>query len=190
MGRQTHTERAGYRGIGKRCVVAASLLALLAVLGCDMNPIAVHADGPVPSDDATRESNGSSLVEADPYWGVARPNVLPLTTLSASAPEPGPGGGYLLRLNWFGWDPDGSIDHYEYRITEDGAVSDWVHTVSTDSVFIIGPEITLAWQMGVRAVDNEGEADPSPSKVTFLIPSDQGLDAPPILLFAGGARPN
>jgi hypothetical protein len=95
-----------------------------------------------------------------------------------------------LRLNWFGWDPDGSIDHYEYRITEDGVLSDWVHTVSTDTVMLIGPEITLAWQMGVRAVDNEGEADPSPAKVTFLIPDDQSRETSPALMFAGGARPN
>jgi hypothetical protein len=190
MGKRTYAKNAGSGCIAKRCAVAGSLLVLLAALGCSMNPVAAQKRELVPADDVTRESSGTSPIEADAYWGAPRPNVLPLTTLSASVPEPRPGGGYRFRLNWFGWDPDGSIDHYEYQITEDGVLSDWVYTVSTDSVMIIGPEVVLAWQLGVRAVDNEGEADPTPSKVTFLIPDEDDQEMSPVLIFAGGARAN
>jgi hypothetical protein len=108
----------------------------------------------------------------------ASPNEVPMTTLSYS-PDQADSTGFRFRLNWFGWDPDGWIDHFDIRTEVDFAQGEWVSVVSTDTVFILGPEVTVYWMFSVRAVDDRGAADPTPESVV-LTPDDwEIVDARP-----------
>ena len=116
------------------------------------------------------------------------PNVLPMTALSYSSEGAEPGT-YRIRLNWFGWDPDGWIDHFEIRTEIDGDIPDWLTTVSTDSiVFISDLDFETYWRFTVRSVDNRGGIDPTPESVTLLPRGDLVSGSPE---HSGGSeRPN
>ena len=110
---------------------------------------------------------GMSVTSVDSFT-YAPPNVLPLTTLSYT-PEEGPEPGTLrVRMNWFGWDPDGWIDHFETRTVVDGDSSDWHVTVNTDSIFILTFDFDDYWRFSVRSVDNMGGIDPTPESITLF----------------------
>jgi hypothetical protein len=98
-------------------------------------------------------------------------NELPMTALSLSPDGGDTNGNFRFRLNWFGWDPDGWIDHFDIRTEVDFVQGDWVSVVSTDSIFFLGPEVTVYWMFSVRAVDNLGAVDPNPETVV-LIPEE------------------
>ncbi|RKZ09759.1 hypothetical protein DRQ32_07825, partial [bacterium] len=104
---------------------------------------------------------------------------------------------YTVSFFWTGFDPDGSIVGYEWRISdngEDGIVDvgdtlstqlPWIFTDGTDSTFIVSADIegfdkdvdaglseksTRFWQTHtffVRSVDNDGHVDPTPANVSF-----------------------
>ncbi len=93
-------------------------------------------------------------------------NIAPETSLNAGPVQPEPGGGHRVRLNWFGWDPDGSVVRFEARIAVNDTLGEKFSVVTTDSVFIIGPEVTQSWDFYVAAVDNEGGEDPTPASFT------------------------
>lgn len=100
--------------------------------------------------------------------GVA-PNVPPETVLSF-APGNGDTVVYRVRMNWFGWDPDGEVTHFLARWDS----LDWFSTVKTESVFILEteerPDSTHSYRrhsFDVKAVDNEGSEDPTPASVIF-----------------------
>jgi hypothetical protein len=99
----------------------------------------------------------------DPSNGI---NIAPETTLSVDPGNPVPGG--RVRLNWFGWDPDGEIVSFDIRTAPDGAMGEWTSVVCRDSVFILGAELTDSWGFWVRAVDNEGAIDAIPDSLLFL----------------------
>ena len=106
------------------------------------------------------------------------PNVLPMTTLSYS-PEGAEPGNYRIRLNWFGWDPDGWIDHFEIRTEIDGDIADWLTTVCTDSImFLSDLDFETYWRFTVRSVDNRGGIDPTPESVTLLPDGDPVSSSP------------
>lgn len=98
------------------------------------------------------------------------PNVPPETMLSFS-PDNEDTASYRVRMNWFGWDPDGEI---AYFLTKWDTL-DWVRVVNTDSMFLVSASAdTVAIDKGyeyhtfqVKAVDNEGEPDPTPEVVSF-----------------------
>ena len=118
---------------------------------------------------------GVSVTPVDSF-AFTPPNVLPLTTLSYT-PEDGPDTGTLrVRMNWFGWDPDGWIDHFETRTVVDGDSSDWHVTVNTDSIFILTFDFDDYWRFSVRSVDNVGGIDPTPESITLFprVSSAQG----------------
>jgi hypothetical protein len=102
--------------------------------------------------------------------GGVDPNLPPETTL-AFAPDEGDTVVYRVRLNWFGWDPDGEVTHYLARWDS----LDWFSTVSTDSVFVVEtepdrPDSSHSYRphtFEVKAVDNDGAEDPTPASVTF-----------------------
>ncbi len=85
-------------------------------------------------------------------------------------------------MNWFGWDADGEISHFETAWDKPDSIaswSDWIDSngrsvVNTDSIFYLGAaddfDATNAYALhsfAVRAVDNEGARDESPESLVF-----------------------
>lgn len=97
-------------------------------------------------------------------------NIPPETTLSFS-PDEGATANYRVRMNWFGWDPDGEISYYWTKWD----TLDWLRVVSTDSVFLVSAfkdsiDEQRAYEyhsFSVKAVDNEGAEDPTPENISF-----------------------
>ncbi len=84
---------------------------------------------------------------------------------------------YRVSMYWYGNDPDGEVDGYEWAITdslppggEDAIEYNW--TTRTDSTFIFeveeGREV-VGRRFYVRAVDNEGKHDPTPAWAFFAV---------------------
>jgi hypothetical protein len=95
---------------------------------------------------------------------------------------------YRVHLYWFGSDPDGYVVAYELRFINpiQPADTQWVRTTSTDSVFAVYTPTGLSQPVfEVRAVDNEGMADPTPARQTFKF-SNQA----PTLAIGSGPGPN
>ena len=97
-------------------------------------------------------------------------NIPPETTLSFS-PEQGDTASYKVRMNWFGWDPDGEIAYFKTKWD----TFDWVTVVNTDSVFYVSASAdTVTEEKGfeyhsfsVAAVDDDGAVDETPETVSF-----------------------
>jgi hypothetical protein len=113
--------------------------------------------------------------------GERKPNIPPETTLSFS-PDNGSTANFKVRLNWFGWDPDGEVAYFETAWDKPDSIdswSNWIDTagrsvVSTDSIFYLSAadefDETNAYALhsfAVRAVDNEGARDASPESLVF-----------------------
>ena len=98
-------------------------------------------------------------------------NQTPNTSLTIDNIEIDDGNRLSSRVNisWWGDDPDGYVDGYEYAIS-DTTEGNWRFTTRTDSVFILpispGEEIEDVL-FAVRAIDNEGAADPSAASIEF-----------------------
>jgi len=82
---------------------------------------------------------------------------------------------HLVRLHWFGSDPDGEVVAYDIRFFNGAAPADtsW-HRIPcatedcTDSLFTIySPSGYTKAKFEVRAVDNQGVVDPTPAVQTF-----------------------
>ncbi len=113
------------------------------------------------------------------------PNIPPETTLSF-APETGDTANYRVRMNWFGWDPDGEIAYFWTKWD----TLDWVRVVNTDSVFLVSASAdTVDEEKGyeyhtfaVKAVDNEGAEDDSPEEIAFtaftIVPNTEIIRGP------------
>jgi hypothetical protein len=123
---------------------------------------------------------------------------------------------YRVEIAWLGTDPDGSIRAYDWRISDDGPDGvvdvedtlglDWNRTVKSDSLFeasaeldsfppdvdnpLITDPIDFRWWQNhtfwVRAVDQQGAVDPSPSSTSFTatttapkVEIDIPVDLPP-----------
>ena len=129
--------------------------------------------------------NGEPVIDAPPQTQVtSTPPVLSETD-------------YTVTFYWNGFDPDGSIRGYQWRISDNGEdgivdVADtlsnalpWNFTESTDSTFTVTADLvgfpkdvgdslseksTRFWQTHtffVRAVDETGNVDPTPANVSF-----------------------
>ncbi len=102
--------------------------------------------------------------------GTPEPNLRPETTLSF-APDEGDDANYRVRMNWFGWDADGTIDYYWTKWD----TLDWVRVVNTDSVFLVSAHADTVDSLkgyeyhsfSVKAVDNDGAEDLTPENVSF-----------------------
>jgi len=102
---------------------------------------------------------------------------LPPETVISGAPAESANAYYRVHIKWYGSDPDGSIDHFEYAITDTNKApgedtpgfSGFRSTTRSDSVFVFTanlPQI-LGHRFYVRAVDNQGKADPTPAMAFF-----------------------
>ena len=132
---------------------------------------------------------------ADEYAGVQVPNAPPETTVTG-APPALEQTSFKVSFFWTATDLDGSVDHYEWRISNNGRdglvdIADtlglaWRRTLSTDSTFVVSADLDSFppdvddprrnehdwryWQSHtfyVRAVDDLGEPDPSPAALGF-----------------------
>lgn len=129
-------------------------------------------------------------------YGAREANERPETTLSFS-PDMGDTSNYRVRMNWFGWDPDGSIDHFEAAWDKEEGYTwpEWLdvaglRVVNTDSVFLVSSSRDTVDEergyefhtFGVRAVDNEGLEDDTPETVAFtaftIVPDTEILRGP------------
>jgi len=109
-------------------------------------------------------------------------------------------------IQWWGNDPDGFIDGYEY--TFDDPISEataWQFIRSQDSVFLLqtpAGQDTADFRFSIRAVDNEGIRDPTPAQVGYPVknspptvqftpgPDDPTLSFPIVKLFWAGSDPD
>ncbi|MGH2650265.1 MAG: hypothetical protein ACRDHK_03520 [Actinomycetota bacterium] len=77
---------------------------------------------------------------------------------------------HIVRLYWFGSDPDGDIAGFELRFRNPAAPADtdWVFTTRSDSTFTIFAPSGFAMPVfEVRAIDDGGTRDPSPARQDF-----------------------
>jgi len=107
----------------------------------------------------------------------------------SSAPPEGTTETYTIRMFWGGWDPDGEISHYEYRITNNeggtfisaDTVGVWDKVYGNDSTFTFSAdqeadstnetdtvaEFTRSHTFFIRAVDEEGLGSLEPVHRSF-----------------------
>lgn len=110
-----------------------------------------------------------------------RPNVPPETLLFVQGPVDTVG--HHVHLYWFGTDPDGDVEGYEWRFKNPLRPADtlWAFTDTTDRVFTVFDSTgTVEPTFEVRAIDDQGERDPSPA-LQRLILNNQ----PPTVAFTG-----
>lgn len=117
---------------------------------------------------------------------------LPPETIISGAPAESTQAYYRVHLKWYGSDPDGSIDHFEYAVTDTNKIpgedtpgfTGYFPTLRTDSVFVFTANLSqvLGHRFYVRAVDNQGKVDPTPAWAYFV-----ALDTNfPNVTFTGG----
>ncbi|GJM44032.1 MAG: hypothetical protein DHS20C21_08740 [Gemmatimonadota bacterium] len=120
----------------------------------------------------------------DAERGLLIPNEPPNTRVSAGPPEASDTE-YRVNLFWFGWDDDGFVDHYELAFDD---TTEWQTPIfSNDSLFFVtadgsccvsplpqnagGASVDSIYEQFhtffVRAVDNLGVPDPTPSVRSF-----------------------
>ena len=76
---------------------------------------------------------------------------------------------HVVRIYWFGSDPDGDVAGYEVRLrTATDPDPAWVFTSRTDSTFtVFTPTGYTAPTIEVRAIDNMSTRDPTPASADF-----------------------
>ncbi len=100
--------------------------------------------------------------------GVRHPNQPPNTVLFVDGPVDTVN--HIVRLYWFGTDPDGTVRGFEWRLLNPAAPADtnWRFTTLTDSVFTVqAPDGYTDTRFSVRAVDDAGARDPDPPVQAF-----------------------
>jgi hypothetical protein len=110
--------------------------------------------------------------------GTMAPNTPPETIVFVEGPVDTVN--HVVTLRWFGSDPDGEVARYDYRFVypagQEPAGHDssaWLSTTRTDSTFAIYTPSGYAMPtFVVRAVDNDGEPDPTPARQTFQFKND------------------
>ncbi len=81
---------------------------------------------------------------------------------------------YRVHLFWKGFDSDGMIQGFEYALDDTTREELWVFTNKTDSLFVFNTATDESQlqirdhRFFVRAIDNQGKEDPSPSSISFL----------------------
>jgi len=100
-----------------------------------------------------------------------------------------------VRITWSGDDPDGFVQGFEVRFFDNDlgvGLEEWSFTTSTDSLFLLPiqqGERTSDVVFEVRAIDEEGLADPTPARTIYPIQNSPPLirispfDLPPDTTF-------
>ncbi len=118
----------------------------------------------------------------DDETGIAAINQEPNTRISAGPPEQRDTS-FQVNLNWFGWDDDGQVSHYEVAWEN---TNNWIGPIfATDSLFVVEASDTCCVDplpeygaltdsvyaqfhtFYVRSVDNLGAPDPTPAVRSF-----------------------
>jgi len=110
--------------------------------------------------------------------GALAPNIPPQTVVFIEGPVDTVN--HVVTLKWFGSDPDGEVVRYEYRfVFPTGQApagydsSAWSSTTRRDSTFAVYTASGYSMPTFViRAIDNEGEPDPTPARQTFQFKND------------------
>jgi len=105
--------------------------------------------------------------------GTLVPNLPPETVVFVSGPVDTLN--HVVHLRWFGSDPDGRVARYEFRWVYPTGQSPagydsslWIPTLRTDSTFTLYTPAGYSMPtFVVRAVDDQGEPDPTPARETF-----------------------
>jgi len=74
-------------------------------------------------------------------------------------------------LFWFGTDPDGVVEGFDWKMLNPRAPADsaWHFTVNNDSIFTVIADSGFANPVfSVRAIDNTGQRDPNPPRAAVL----------------------
>jgi hypothetical protein len=139
-------------------------------VSCGTQQDAEKRDAPLRTDGVGR---GKSAPAEEASWFVST-NELPETEIiDGPAPVTGP----MVGIEWVGYDLDGVIAAYDYRLFR-WELGEWIQVVPDPAVapsVTVGPEVTsvffgpLAGQhkFEVWATDNDGGADPTPAEVVF-----------------------
>jgi hypothetical protein len=118
--------------------------------------------------------------------GTLVPNTAPETIVFVDGPVDTVN--HVVRLRWFGSDPDGHVERYEYRFVYPAGQepsgydsSAWLSTERTDSTFVAyAPNGYSMPTFVIRAIDDDGLADPTPARQTFQFSND-----PPTVTLVG-----
>jgi hypothetical protein len=110
--------------------------------------------------------------------GTLAPNIPPQTVVFVEGPVDTVN--HVVTLRWFGSDPDGEVVRYEYRfVYPTGQApagydsSAWNSTTRRDSTFAVYSASGYSMPTFViRAIDNDGEPDPTPARQTFQFKND------------------
>ena len=90
-----------------------------------------------------------------------------------------------VELRWWGDDGDGFVTGYEFTFEPIITPSTiWIYTESQDSTFILAPPAgadSADYVFHVRAIDNTGEKDPTPAKLTIPV-----KNSPPTVVIIKG----
>lgn len=98
-----------------------------------------------------------------------------------------------VEVSWSGTDPDGFITSYDFRFFDEsllgsvGPEQNWASTTSRDSTVLLPipeGESMAAVVVEVRAVDNDGQKDPTPAQTIFPI-----RNSPPEFRFVESEAP-
>lgn len=99
---------------------------------------------------------------------------------------------HIVDLSWFGTDPDGEIERFEFKwIYEPGQApagydsSFWFSTTRNESTFVVWtPGGTAMPTFVIRSIDDDGEPDPTPARQAFRfrnVPPTLALTGSPVL---------
>ena len=110
--------------------------------------------------------------------GTLAPNIPPQTVVFVEGPVDTVN--HVVTLRWFGSDPDGEVVRYEFRfVYPTGQApagydsSAWNSTTRRDSTFAVYTASGYSMPTFViRAIDNDGEPDPTPARQTFQFKND------------------
>ena len=90
-----------------------------------------------------------------------------------------------VELRWWGDDADGFVTGYEFTFeAEITAATIWTYTERQDSTFILAPPAgadSADYVFHIRAIDNTGEKDPTPAKLTIPV-----KNSPPTVVIIKG----
>lgn len=121
---------------------------------------------------------------------LAPETVITVSSVSADTLRPV---NHLIRLHWFGSDPDGQVVAYELRMRSGGGVAtpwtklDCAAGDCTDSLFTIysPTQYVVRDTLDVRAIDNQGQRDETPAVQAFSF-----INRTPTCSFTAGPAPN